>query len=152
MALACFCVQYDINAGVMIRNSNAFACQNMVLVGKKKFDRRSSVGTHNYENMVHLEDSEALVKWVGLNNYSLVCVDYVDGVSVAISDVKQYPTNPLFLMGSERNGIPPALLDACEMVIHINQFGCVRSLNVGVASGIILNDWHNKHGQIYYYW
>ena len=145
MAIGSYCVQYDINIGCMIRNSNAFACSHFVMVGKKKWDRRSSVGMQNYENIVHLEDWEALLIWLRANKYTLVGVDYVPSLSVPINSILSYPTQPFFLMGSERFGLPKQILEHCTHVVHIQQFGCVNSLNVATASGIILNDWHNKN-------
>jgi tRNA G18 (ribose-2'-O)-methylase SpoU len=146
VGLGSYCVQYDINIGSLIRNSNAFACSHFVMVGKKKWDRRSSIGMQNYENLVHCENWDALLKFLRAQNYTLVGVDWVENVSLPISKIEKYPDNTFFLMGSERFGLPQHILEECDMVVHINQFGCVRSLNVAVASGIILNDWHNKNG------
>lgn len=144
-AIGAFSVRYDINIGVMLRNCNAFACQHFVMIGSRKYDRRPSMGVQNYENIVHCEDMDALLNWLREQNYTLVCVDYIPGVSRPIDTFQTYPDKSFFLMGSERNGIPQRLLDIADMVVHIPMYGSVRSLNVGVASGIILHDWHMKH-------
>lgn len=42
------------------------------------------------------------------------------------------------LMGSEEDGITPALLDACDVRVRIPMFGRTGSLNVSVSTGIAL--------------
>jgi tRNA G18 (ribose-2'-O)-methylase SpoU len=145
VALAGFSTKYDINIGVMMRNSNAFACDHFVIVGHKKYDRRPSMGVQNYEHIVHCESIEALRKFVRRENYTVIGVDYLPGVSVPMTGVEYYGERTLFVMGSERNGLPQEIINMCGLVVHIPMFGSVRSLNVGVASGIILNDWHEKY-------
>lgn len=147
VAVGAFSVRYDINIGVILRNCNAFACQHFVQIGHKKYDRRPSMGVQNYENIVHVEDTEALRNWLRANKYPLVAVDYIPGQSVPISDVQVYPANALLLLGSERNGIPEELLQEADLIVHIPMYGSVRSLNVGVASGIILNHWHETYAR-----
>ena len=46
----------------------------------------------------------------------------------------------LLIIGEEGVGITPETLELCDNFVFIPQFGSVRSLNAGVASGIIMND------------
>ena len=41
-------------------------------------------------------------------------------------------------MGAERQGLPPPLLAACDDVAHIPMAGRADSLNVAVATGLML--------------
>lgn len=45
---------------------------------------------------------------------------------------------PALLLGSEIDGLSPALMDACDATLEIPQFGTKESLNVSVAAGVAL--------------
>lgn len=49
-----------------------------------------------------------------------------------------YPKNMILLMGSEREGIPPHLQESCLDLVAIPMLGQADSLNLSVASSIIL--------------
>jgi len=48
------------------------------------------------------------------------------------------------VLGQEQVGIPDELVALCDDMIYIPQYGSVRSLNVGVASGIAMYDLCSK--------
>jgi len=50
----------------------------------------------------------------------------------------------LIIFGQESSGIPREILDKCTSVVAIQQRGSVRSLNVAVAAGIVMNDYGQK--------
>jgi tRNA G18 (ribose-2'-O)-methylase SpoU len=132
----------DFNIGTVIRNSNAFNAKQVYYLGNRHYDRRGTVGTHHYTDISHLRSVEELLKlkesytFVGLENS-------VDG---AISmDKFEWPSNPLLIIGEEGVGITPETLSLCDRCVYIPQYGSVRSLNAGVASGIALNDFVTKH-------
>ncbi|MFZ9885150.1 MAG: hypothetical protein ACO3ON_06810 [Ilumatobacteraceae bacterium] len=45
----------DLNTGVMIRTACVLGAERVFLFGKKKYDRRSTVGAHNYIELAHFE-------------------------------------------------------------------------------------------------
>ena len=48
----------DRNIGATIRNMNVFNCEKLVLVNRRKFNRRGTVGTHHYLPIVHCSTME----------------------------------------------------------------------------------------------
>lgn len=50
----------------------------------------------------------------------------------------------LIVFGSEGHGLPEDVLEACDMRLTIPQRGATQSLNLGVASGIILAEWFRQ--------
>ena len=50
----------------------------------------------------------------------------------------RFRESDLLLLGAERAGLPPETLNRCEAQITIPQRGVTESLNVAVASGIVL--------------
>jgi tRNA G18 (ribose-2'-O)-methylase SpoU len=48
------------------------------------------------------------------------------------------------VFGQEQIGIDKEVLEVCHDLIYIEQYGSVRSLNVGTASGIAMYDYCSK--------
>ncbi|MGB4762598.1 MAG: TrmH family RNA methyltransferase, partial [Candidatus Saccharimonas sp.] len=55
------------------------------------------------------------------------------------------PQNTVLLFGAEGLGIRPELLEKADTIVAIEQFGSTRSLNVGVAAGIVMYAWLQQH-------
>lgn len=128
----------DFNISTMIRNANAFNASQVFYIGKKRFDRRGTVGTHHYVDLNYLNDFEDLARlkekyvFVGLDNNLDNCVSM---------STFEWPANALMIFGEEGAGITPRLLELCDYIVCIPQFGSVRSLNVGTSSGIAMYDY-----------
>ena len=50
----------------------------------------------------------------------------------------QFPRKCVLLLGREREGIPPELIELLDATIEIPQLGVIRSLNVHVSGAIAL--------------
>lgn len=136
-------VLYDNNAGNIVRSANAFGAGEIFLYGHKQFDRRASVGTEFYEHFRHIkfvEDLDAV-----FSEYEVVVA--VENNTTAV-DLAEYAWDrtkkTLIIFGQESGGIPKEILDRVHATVEIKQFGSVRSLNVAVAAGIVLNDYCTK--------
>ena len=61
-----------------------------------------------------------------------------------------YPKPLLILMGSEREGLQPEHYDMCDQVVKIPMVGRSDSLNLAVATGIMIyevfSQWHPARG------
>jgi tRNA G18 (ribose-2'-O)-methylase SpoU len=128
---------HDFNIGTVLRCANAFLAKEVVIWGRKKYDRRGTVGMHHYENLRHVSFTEEL---------SFDCpVIGVDNVTEAVPvEDFQWPKKCVLAFGQEDVGLPEEFKAICETYVYIKQYGSVRSLNVGVASGIIMQDYCRK--------
>jgi tRNA G18 (ribose-2'-O)-methylase SpoU len=125
---------HDMNLGTVIRNANAFLAKEVIIVGRKSYDRRGTVGTHHYENLKHVREVEELV--IDTNS-CVIGIDNVDGAEPI--ENFSWPDQHVYLVfGQETVGIKEPLLTICDKICYITQYGSVRSLNVGVASGIAM--------------
>lgn len=136
-----YSLDYDFNIATFIRNANAFGAKRVFYhQPKKKIDTRGCCGVNHYTDIHYVRSEEDIVALKC--DYHLVAVEIVDK-AVPITKAK-YKENTLFLFGSESNGLPQSLIDICEQVVYIPQYGSVRSLNTGCASAIIMNDFVTK--------
>lgn len=131
----------DFNIGTGIRNANAFNAFEVFYYGpKKKFDRRGAVGTYHYVDLKYLPTLEDVKKLK--EKYTFVGIDCVPG-SVAMESFF-WPENTLMCFGEEGTGLSKETMELCDVIVHITQYGSVRSLNVGTASGIAMYDFVTK--------
>jgi len=139
----------DFNKATGVRNHNAFLGREIWFVGDKKWDKRGAVGTHHYEHIRHFPDWGAVAHFFADPPGDYVGYDWlgVDNIASAKS-IYDYPLIPrtLFIFGEEQRGLSEEAKSYCDDLIYIPQFGSVRSLNVGTASGIVMYEYRRQHG------
>jgi tRNA G18 (ribose-2'-O)-methylase SpoU len=129
----------DFNISTLIRNANAFNVEKVYYLGKKRIDVRGAVGAHHYMDIDYLDDGHK--RLVELKNkYTFIAVDNnVDKThKLREFDWNKLQKPPLILFGEEGCGLTEEVLNLADYRIEIEQYGSVRSLNVGTASGIVL--------------
>ena len=132
----------DFNLSSLIRSANAFNARSVYYLGRKHYDRRGTVGTHNYTDVVHLSTRDQLLKLK--EEYELVAIENTVPSAVALGNA-EYSRPPLFILGEEGVGITQETLELCEKFVYINQHGSVRSLNAAVAGSIVMNEFVNNY-------
>ena len=137
-------IDYDINTGTIIRAGNVFGAREVVLYGRKKFDRRASVGAEFYTKFRQIEfqnQLETLIKDYDV----IVALENNLPNTVSLSEfIWDKNLKYLICVGQEGSGLPNNILEICKYTLEIPSFGSVRSLNVGVASSIVMYDYVTK--------
>lgn len=134
----------DFNMATGIRCANAFNAQEVFYVGNKKWDRRGAVGVYNYTPVTWMETVDEFAKLK--EKYVFVGIDNIAG-SVPLSTYRFRP-NTLLIFGEEGLGLTPGMQALCSDLVAIEQYGSVRSLNCGVASGIIMHEFVRQMKEI----
>jgi len=134
----------DFNISTMIRNANAFNVKEVFYIGKKRWDKRGAVGTHNYTSINFVNTREDLLPLKELYTFVAIENNHLETQELSNFSWNSLKKPPLMIFGEEGSGITEATLKLCEYVIEIPQYGSVRSLNVGTSSGIVMYDYINK--------
>jgi len=130
-------VTHDYNIGTIVRNANAFGVRKVHIIGRKQWNRRGAMVTDAYLQIIHHKTLDEFLKFVG--DKTLICVDNVEG-AIALSDVN-LPGSCILVFGSESDGLSDDIRSVSSQTIYIEQLGSTRSVNVGVASGIVMYKW-----------
>lgn len=130
--------QHDFNIGTIVRNANAFNCRGVHIIGKKQWNRRGAMVTDKYLQIYHHSSVDSFKNWATENSLVIIGVDNIPG-AVSI-DKFEYPRKCVLVFGQEGPGMSPEMQKLCQTIIFIEQFGSTRSINVGVASGIVMNN------------
>lgn len=134
---------HDRNIGTVVRTANAFAAREVVIVGRRRWNRRGAMVTDRYQHIVHVADVAELAAYAGEHDYRLIGVDNLPG-AVPI-ETTALPRKAMLLFGQESVGLTDEAREACTLVCAIAQYGSTRSINAGVAAGIAMHAWIRQH-------
>jgi len=137
----------SLNLGMMIRSAVIFGAETFYIIGRKRYDKRSTVGAHNYIDLKFITEDPEEYPHLVLNDillkYNLAFVEQ-GGKDINSLHFGKGHLDRCFLFGSESNGVPKKLLEvgikeAKAEVFSIPQLGVLRSLNVSAAASIIMH-------------
>jgi len=136
----------DMNIAMAIRTAVILGCSDVWGVGRRRFDRRPEVCARNY---IHIYRLKELPQNFFEENKLLPI--FLEQGGTPLEDFSFKPYFPgriqdgwkvVFLVGSESFGIPPELIQSLNApCLTISQYGVLRSLNVAIASSIILYEY-----------
>lgn len=138
-------LQGDFNIGGVVRSANAFGAMGVYYCGKKKWDRRGAVGTHNYTDVQYIDDIHASARDL-LHDFTFVALEQCED-SIPIVDF-EWPKQPLIVIGEEGSGLTEEMLSLCKYKVEIPQHGSVRSLNAASAASIAMYDFVLNHNKV----
>jgi tRNA G18 (ribose-2'-O)-methylase SpoU len=133
--------RHDLNIGTVVRTANAFLAAEVVIVGRRRWNRRGAMVTDRYQHVRHVASIAELV--ASADGRTVVAVDNLPG-AVRIESLR-LPRRSLFLFGQEGSGLTDEARAAADLVCSIAQFGSTRSINAGVAAGIAMHAWIRQH-------
>ncbi len=136
-------VERDFNMGTIVRNANAFNVKTVHVIGRRQWNKRGAMKTDAYLHIEYHPDVDHFLQVMKQRRCAIYAIDIVPG-SRPLGEVK-LPRAVVLVFGSEGDGISKELLSGADEVVHIEQFGSTRSINVGVASGIAMYAWIQQH-------
>lgn len=130
------------NFGAILRTCDAF---NIDAVFYKKNHQvevndlvnKTSMGATNYLNLCEVANLNQVVQNLKDLGYWVYATTLNDKAVTYSSE--KYPAKVAVIVGNENNGISPLLIKSSDMSIYIPMYGHVQSLNVSVATGIVLS-------------
>lgn len=133
--------QHDLNIGTIVRTANAFNVAAVHVIGKRHWNRRGAMVTDRYLEIIHHPTVADFVAAMG--DRHIIAIDNQPG-AVQLSETV-LPEHAVLVFGGEGPGLSPEMIAASEQMVMIEQFGSTRSVNVGVAAGIIMYAWVQKY-------
>lgn len=133
------------NLGTIMRTADAVGCQGLILLGPSTDPHdatavKASMGAIFSLALVK-SDWTAFHTWLVENRIKLVGTS--DRAKTDYQAVS-YQRPLTLLMGSERQGLPDEMINACDTLVRIPMVGRADSLNLAVAAGIVLYEVFNQ--------
>lgn len=129
------------NLGAIIRSCDAFSVDGVIIKNRNQVPvnmtvTKVSTGAINHVKIAMVSNLNNAVKELKDNGFWIYASD--GNAKDDYSNIK-YDGKVALIMGSEGNGISPLLLSNSDFIIKIPMTGHVNSLNVSVATGILLS-------------
>ncbi|MFO0762786.1 MAG: TrmH family RNA methyltransferase [Byssovorax sp.] len=122
------------NIGAIIRVAHSFLVKEIFLIGTEPYYERAAMGMQKYETIIEVPDEASFLANVA--GRPLVGVER-DHARTSLWEAPM-PDGLVFLFGSENDGLPRALLDACDEILAIPMYGINHSYPVAIAAGMVL--------------
>ncbi|WP_027941439.1 TrmH family RNA methyltransferase [Amycolatopsis taiwanensis] len=142
--------QHDHNIGTVVRTANAFAAAAVHIVGRRRWNRRGAMVTDRYQHLEHHPDVAGLAAFAAARGLTIVAVDNTPGARPV--ETVALPRECVLLFGQEGPGLSADAQAAASLVVSIAQFGTTRSINAGVAAGIVMHAWVRQHADLTQAW
>ena len=132
-------IQDPGNLGTILRSCDATGCRGVFLLDHTAdpYDPtalRASMGAIFSQRLVRTS-FQTFAEWIHLHRYPVIGTS--DAAALNYRSV-EYPSPVVLLMGSERLGLSPEQQAVCEHVVSIPMSGSCDSLNVAIATAIVL--------------
>lgn len=131
------------NVGSVFRTSDAFLIEKIILCGvscppPNPEIHKTAIGAEFTVNWSYVKDTMDAINDLKEKGYYIYAVEQAHE-SISLSDLKlkkgkQYA----IVLGNEVKGVQQTVVDACDACLEIPQFGTKHSLNVSIASGIVV--------------
>ncbi|MGH3469196.1 MAG: TrmH family RNA methyltransferase [Thermocrispum sp.] len=138
--------QHDHNIGTVVRTANAFGAAAVHIVGRRRWNRRGAMVTDRYQHLHHHDSVAALQAFAAEHGLTVVGVDNTSG-AVRLERC-ELPRAALLVFGQEGPGLSADAQQAARLRVSIAQFGSTRSINAGVAAGIVMHAWVRQHADL----
>lgn len=142
-------IRSQSNVGSVFRSADAFLAEAVYLCGitstpPQRDIQKTALGATESVVWKYFAETLDAVSELRAEGYRILGIEQAEG-SVKLGEFAIDPSLKYALVfGNEINGVDQKVLDQCDMVIEIPQFGTKHSFNIAVSAGIVL--WElNRH-------
>jgi tRNA G18 (ribose-2'-O)-methylase SpoU len=143
LEIACENTLRDFNMGSIVRTANAFGVRRVHIIGRRQWNKRGAMATKKYLHVYHHPTIDDFKKDLESRNVHIFAIEN-NRTSQSLTETS-FPQNSCLVFGQEGPGISDELLAVAESVVHIDQYGSTRSMNVGHAAAIAMYEWSRQN-------
>ena len=137
------------NVGSVFRTADAFLAESIYLCGITAIppDReiqKTALGATESVSWKYFRKTAEAIRELRSLDYKIIGIEQAEGsVGLGEFDIKEN-TRYALVFGHEVNGVDQDILDECDFVVEIPQFGTKHSFNIAVSAGIVLWELNKK--------
>ena len=132
------------NAAAILRTCDAMGIQNVWLIfekerpyNPKRIGKATSSSANKWLDFQIFSSTSTCIKALKKQKYDIV-VTALTARSISLEDYQNSDNKTAIIVGNEHRGVSDEMLAAADFVLKIPMLGFVQSLNVSVATAIIL--------------
>jgi tRNA G18 (ribose-2'-O)-methylase SpoU len=137
------------NVGSVFRSADAFLTESIYLCGitarpPHREIQKTALGATESVKWKYFKETSEAVKELKLKGYRIIGIEQAEA-SIDLADFVVEPEIKYALVfGHEVNGVDQAIINQCDYVVEIPQFGTKHSFNIAVSAGIVLWEMNKK--------
>lgn len=135
-SVAVYNISKEFNIGSLLRTAHCAKVKEFILIGERSFNTYAAVSSDKWTKINYFKNIEDFSDHLISSDYNLVLVDQASN-STSLFEFN-YPSNPVFLLGTEKGGIPEKLKNNKFPIVEVPQFGLIHSLNLSCAGSIVI--------------
>lgn len=140
------------NVGAVFRNADAFGINKVFLSGYTPTPEnnvevsKTAIGAEEYVSWSHYSKWSTCLEKLKKRNACIIAVEQTNqSIPITSFNYTDITNKSLaFIFGNEVKGLDDQVLDTADIHLIIPQFGSKHSLNLSVATGVILYDLVSK--------
>lgn len=141
-------VRSALNVGSIFRTSDAFLIEKIILCGittspPNKDIRKSALGATDSVNWEFEKNTIDAISKLKENGYQIIGIEQANK-STNLNEFNITKKPIAIVLGNEVNGVDENVINVCDDVIEIPQFGTKHSLNISITAGIVIWQLWNK--------
>jgi tRNA G18 (ribose-2'-O)-methylase SpoU len=142
-------VRSQSNVGSIFRTADAFLAESIYLCGitavppNREIQKTALGATESVAWRYFKETIEAIYE-LKSNGYEIIAIEQAEGSTDLGDFIVKNGTRYALVFGHEVNGVNQSVLDICDNVVEIPQFGTKHSFNIAVSAGIVLWEMNKK--------
>jgi tRNA G18 (ribose-2'-O)-methylase SpoU len=135
------------NVGSIFRTADAFKIEKIMLCGYTPLPphrdiHKTALGATETVNWQHHQQTLSALNELRKQGYTLYAIEQTEK-KIFLNNFKPVGNKMAVVFGNEVGGIDQDVIDNCDAVIEIPQYGTKHSLNISVCAGIVM--WHLTH-------
>lgn len=137
------------NIGAIFRTADAYRIEKIYLCGitaqpPHKEIRKTALGATETVSWNYIVDTITAVNEVKALGYKVCAIEQAEN-SENLFNFKAAKNDKIaIVLGNEVYGVQQNVVDACDAIIELDQYGTKHSLNIAVCAGIVIYDIFNK--------
>lgn len=137
------------NIGSVFRTSDAFLIEKIYLCGitakpPHKDIHKTALGATESVDWEYVEDILELMEKLRSAGYVNLAIEQAKGAQMLHEFSPQAKEKYALVFGNEVKGVQQKVVDTCDSVLEIPQFGTKHSLNISVSVGVVIWDFWSK--------
>ncbi len=137
------------NVGSVFRTADAFMVEKIYLCGitgtpPHRDIEKTALGATESVEWAHVPDPVELIRSLKADGFHIVAIEQTEN-SVKLNDFRpDFTKQYAYVLGNEVFGVEQEVINLSDTVLEIPQFGTKHSLNISVATGVVVWDFLSK--------
>lgn len=137
------------NIGAIFRTADAFLIEKIYLCGitatpPHKDIRKTALGATESVDWEYVKDTSTLIEKLKNQPIELIAIEQAENAKHLQNYQPHQHKTTAMIFGNEVKGVSQNIVDLCDLVVEIPQFGTKHSLNISVSAGICIWDYFSK--------